>query len=168
VRIAPAPPTLIPKGIATPELLAFIATAKYCDALPLYRQQSQFARIDVDLRRSTMADWMLAAAAACAPVLEAMQRKLRSGPVLQVDETSVRVMGEPGRADTTVSYMWVARGGPPAEPVLIYHYAPSRGGPVAAEVIGHYKGFVHWSPSRSYQPTSASDALHRTVTFAGV
>ena len=34
VRIAPAPPTLIGKGIATPGLLAFIATAKFCDALP--------------------------------------------------------------------------------------------------------------------------------------
>ena len=79
VRIAPAPTTLIPKGIATPGLLAFIATAKFCDALPLYRQQRQCARIDVDLSRSTMADWMLAAGAACQPVLEAMQRKLCSG-----------------------------------------------------------------------------------------
>jgi transposase len=118
--------------------------------LPLYRQQSQFARIDVDLSRSTMADWMLATAAACQPVMEAMQRKLRSGPVLQVDETSVQVMGEEGRADTTRSYMWVARGGPPGEPVLIYHYAPSRGAPVAAEVIGDYQGFVQTDGYEAY------------------
>ena len=39
VRVAPAPPALIPKGLASEGLLAFIATAKFCDALPLYRQQ---------------------------------------------------------------------------------------------------------------------------------
>lgn len=70
VRIAPAPPTLIPKGIATPGLLAFIATAKFCDALPLYPQQRHFARIGVELPRCTMADWMMASAAACRPVEE--------------------------------------------------------------------------------------------------
>ena len=150
VRIAPAPPTLIGKGIATPGLLAFIATAKFCDALPLYRQQSQFARIGVELPRSTMADWMLATAAACGPVMAAMQRKLRSGPVLQVDETSVQVMGEEGRANTTRSYMWVARGGPPGQPVLIYHYAPSRGAPVAAAVIGDYQGSVQTDGYKAY------------------
>ena len=150
VRIAPAPPALIGKGIATPGLLAFIATAKFCDALPLYRQQSQFARIGVELPRSTMADWMLATAAACGPVMAAMQRKLRSGPVLQVDETSVQVMGEEGRANTTRSYMWVARGGPPGQPVLIYHYAPSRGAPVAAAVIGDYQGSVQTDGYKAY------------------
>ena len=159
VRVAPAPPTLIPKGIATPGLLAFIATAKFCDALPLYRQQRQFARIDVDLPRSTMADWMLAAGAASRPVLEAMQRKLRSGPLLQVDETSVQVMGEQGRADTTSSYMWVARGGPPGEPVLIYHYAPSRGAPVAAQVIGDFQGFVHTDGYEAYDRVCARPGI---------
>ena len=166
VRIAPAPPRLIPKGIATPGLLAFIATAKFCDALPLYRQQSQFARIDVDLPRSTMADWMLAAAAACQPVMEAMQRKLRSGPVLQVDETSVQVMDEPGRADTTLSYMWVARGGPPGEPVLIYHYAPSRGAPVAAEVIGDYEGFVQTDAYNAYDRVCSREGITHVGCWA--
>jgi transposase len=32
------PPQIIDKGMATPGLLAYIATAKYADALPLYRQ----------------------------------------------------------------------------------------------------------------------------------
>ena len=47
VRVAPAPPALIPKGLASEGLLAYIATAKFCDALPLYRQERQFARLGV-------------------------------------------------------------------------------------------------------------------------
>ncbi len=49
VRIAPVPPAIIDKGIASAGLLAYIVTGKFCDSLPLYRQQKQFARIGVDL-----------------------------------------------------------------------------------------------------------------------
>ena len=59
-------------------------------------------------------------------------------------------MGEEGRANTTRSYMWVARGGPPGQPVLIYHYAPSRGAPVAAAVIGDYQGSVQTDGYKAY------------------
>jgi transposase len=76
VRIAPMPPAIIDKGIASAGLLAYIVTGKFCDSLPLYRQQKQFARIGVDLSRRTMADWMIAASEACAPLM-----KLEASPV---------------------------------------------------------------------------------------
>lgn len=166
VRIAPVPATLIPKGIATDGLLAYIATAKFCDALPLYRQQKQFARIGVELSRSTMADWMIAVARACEPLMQALQRKLRSGPTLQIDETSIQVLGEPGRAATTKSYMWVARGGPPGEPVLIYRYAPSRGAPVAAEVLGDYRGFVQTDGYEVYDTACTREGITHVGCWA--
>ena len=78
VRVAPAAPALIPKGLASEGLLAFIA--KFCDALPLYRQEQQFARLGVELSRRTMSDWMIAVAGACVPLLEALNAKLRAGP----------------------------------------------------------------------------------------
>ena len=40
-----------------------------------------------------------------------MVRKIRQGPVIQMDETRVQVMKEPGRSNTKNSYMWPARGG---------------------------------------------------------
>lgn len=143
VQIAPMPPTLIPKGIATPGLLAYIVTAKFCDALPLYRQEKQFLRYGVEVPRQTMADWMIAVARACTPVMEALERQLRSGPILKVDETTVEVLGEAGRANTTKSYMWVARGGPREGPqVVLYRYAPSRGVEVARQIIGDFEGYL--------------------------
>ena len=41
-------------------------------------------------------------------------------------QTTVQVLKEPDRANTTNSYVWVARGGPPETPVLVYRYEPSR------------------------------------------
>ena len=161
VRVAPAPPALIPKGLASEGLLAFIATAKFCDALPLYRQEQQFARLGVELSRRTMADWMIAVAGACGPLLEALHVKLRDGPKLQLDETTVQVLKEPERANTTLSYLWVARGGPPSEPVLVYRYAPSRGAHVAADIIGDYQGYVQTDGYEAYdRPCSGPGIRH--------
>ena len=166
VRIAPAPAALIPKGIPSAGLLAYIVAAKFCDALPLYRQQKQFARIGVELSRSTMADWMIAVASACEPLMQALQRKLRAGPTLQIDETSIQVLKEAGRAATTKSYMWVARGGPPGEPVLIYRYAPSRGALVAAEVLGDYLGFVQTDGYEVYDTVCAGEGIKHVGSWA--
>jgi transposase len=55
---APAPPHIIESGIPTEALLAQIAVAKYADGLPLYRQEAIYARDQVELDRSLMAQWM--------------------------------------------------------------------------------------------------------------
>jgi hypothetical protein len=59
VAIAPVPLQLFPKSLATPALLAHIATAKFVDGIPLYRQEGQFDRLGVPLGRATMAGWMI-------------------------------------------------------------------------------------------------------------
>ena len=161
VRVASAPPALIPKGLASEGLLAYIATAKFCDALPLYRQERQFARLGVELSRRTMSDWMIAAAAACEPLLELLLARLRSGPKLQIDETTVQVLKEPDRDNTTRSYVWVARGGPPDTPTLVYRYAPSRGAWVAEDIIGDYQGYVQTDGYEGYvRPCSRPGVVH--------
>ena len=161
VRVAAAPPALIPKGLASAGLLAFIATAKFCDALPLYRQERQFERLGVELSRRTMSDWMIAVAAACEPLLELLIERLRSGPKLQIDETTVQVLQEPGRDNTTVSYVWVARGGPPETPTLVYRYEPSRGAWVPADIIGDYQGYVQTDGYQGYErPCSRPGIVH--------
>jgi hypothetical protein len=85
---------------------------------------------------------MIAASEACAPLMKLLEAKVRSGPLLQLDETRLQVLEEPGRANTALSFMWVARGGPPEAPVILYHYAPSRGAEVAQQMLGNYEGYV--------------------------
>ena len=142
VKIASLPPQIIPQGIVTPGLLAYVLVNKFCDGLPLYRQQSMFARLGVDISRATMSGWALRAAEACQPLIELMYQDLRSGPLINLDETTVQVLSEPGRKNTSKSYMWVARGGPPGQPVVLFRYDPGRGGKVAEELVGDFKGYL--------------------------
>jgi transposase len=58
VSQAPAPERPIAGGVATPALLAQVLVSKYCDHTPLYRQSQIFARLGVDLDRSTLAGWV--------------------------------------------------------------------------------------------------------------
>jgi len=142
VKIAALPPQIIPQSIATPGLLAYILTAKFADALPFYRQEKQFARIGVDLTRATMANWTIRTAEVCRPLIDCLVEEIRSGPLIGIDETTVQVLQEPGRSNTSKSYMWVFRGGDPDKPALIYRYHPTRAGDVAADFINEYRGYI--------------------------
>ena len=155
VVIAPPPAEIIPKGVATPGLLAHILTSKFEDALPFYRQEKILARMGVELPRSTMCGWAVKVADACEPIIDLLSQEIRSGPI-QIDETPVQVLNEPGRENTSKSYMWVYRGGDPERPVLIYQYHPTRAGKVPLEFLKKYKGYVQTDGYNGY------DALERT------
>ena len=49
---------VIDKGIPTAGLLAQVLVAKYADHLPLYRQETIFARAGLAIPRSTLAQWV--------------------------------------------------------------------------------------------------------------
>lgn len=117
VRIAPRPEQIIPKSIAHSSLLASLVTAKFVDALPLYRQEKIFARDGIPLKRQTMAGRLIQLNAPLAPLAAALKALLRQGPVVHVDETPRQVLGEPGRENDQTSYMWVFCGGAPGQPV---------------------------------------------------
>jgi hypothetical protein len=55
---APVPPQVLNRSIATASLLAHIASDKFCDGLPLHRQEDRFARLGVRIDRGSMSRWL--------------------------------------------------------------------------------------------------------------
>jgi transposase len=142
VKIAPMPEQMIPKSMASPGLLAHVITTKFVDAVPFYRQEGQFKRLGIEIPRSTMCGWAIKAAERCEPLIELLNEEIRSGPLINIDETTVQVMKEEGRLNTAKSYMWIFMGGDQERPALIYRYNPTRSGDVASEYLKGYKGYV--------------------------
>lgn len=126
IRTAPLPPQPIPKSMASPGLLAHITVSKYQDALPLYRQETILQRIGVDLPRATLANWMIEAGTLIQPLINLLHDRLLAYDIVQMDETPVQVLKEPGKAAQSKSYLWLQRGGPPATPVVLFDYDPGR------------------------------------------
>ena len=118
VFTAPIPTQGIPKSIATPGLLAYVAVSKYLDALPLYRLEKLLERIGVTLSRRTLSAWMIQMAGILGPLMVLLQGQLRSGRVLHMDETRVQVLAEEGKTATRQSYMWVTRSGGSDPPIV--------------------------------------------------
>lgn len=125
--------------------------AKYQDALPLYRQEKILQRIGVDIPRATLANWMTRLGALIQPLINLIQDKLLAYDILGMDETLLQVLKEPGRKATSNSYLWVQRGGPPDQTVVLFHYDPSRGQVVADELLSEYQGFIQTDGYEVYE-----------------
>ncbi len=159
VKIAPPAKQLIPKSNATEGLLAHVATSKFADAIPLNRQQKIFGRLGVDISKSTMANWMIEAAGCSQPIIELLQQEIRSGPVINIDESPFQVLQEPGRNNTTKSYMWVFCGGPLGAPVVLYQYHPTRSGKVVHDMLDDYTGYVQSDGYSGYDQLSQKEGI---------
>lgn len=106
-KTAPPVPSIIPKGIATAQLVASVVVEKYGYGMPLYRQEYKFDQMDVDLTRQTMARWVVKSAEACMPVWNVLCERLLDSFYVSCDETHTQVLKEVGRKAESKSWMWV-------------------------------------------------------------
>ncbi len=124
------PPQMVEKGLAGPGLLAQVMTYKFCDHLPLYRQERVFARQGVELSRATLGGWVKAVSERVQPLVDHLKHEhlLRSF-VVATDDTTVPVQKKGG---TYKGRLWVHIGDED-HPVVVYDYTPdrSRHGPKA-------------------------------------
>ncbi len=160
VKIAQMPVLLLPKSIATPELIAHIIISKYCDHLPLYRQEEIWNRMEVHMPRSSLCGWVLKTAEHCEPLIKLLQKNIVSEDYVQVDETSVQVLNEVGRDNRTKSYMWVYRGGG-NQPGIVYEYQETRGGYHAQQFLSGFKGYLQSDAFSGYHwANEAEEIVH--------
>ncbi len=159
IKTAALPRQPIPKSLASPGLLAHIAVSKYQDALPLYRQETILKRIGVELPRATLANWMIQAGNLIQPLINLLRDRLLAYDIMQMDETTVQVLKEPDKTAQSKSYLWLQRGGPPDQPVVLYDYDPSRGQEVPKRLLDGFKGYLQ---------TDGYDGYNAAVTVNGL
>ncbi len=103
---APLPSFAIERGLPGPGLLAHVLVSKYADHLPLHRQADIYAREGVNLDRSTLAEWVGAAAWTLGPLAEALGRHVMTAQKLHADDTPVPVLA-PGNGRTKTGRLGV-------------------------------------------------------------
>jgi transposase len=170
VKIAPLPPRLLPKSMASPSLLAHITTAKFVDGLPLTRQSKQFERMGVNLGPGTMGLWVNTIGAEKLPPLIALFHEAAlAEPVLHCDETTVQVL-KSEKAPTTEHYMIVRAAGPPGRRIVLFDYAKTRNVETLKRVLtgpdGPYRGKLVCDGLELYDYV-ADDATFAAMTLCG-
>ena len=142
VKTALAPKRPFPKALATAAMLAHVVVSKYADGMPLYRQGNILVRAGIDIPRSTLANWMIKSGELVQPLINLMRDHLLEYDIIQMDETTVQVLKEPNKPATSKSYMWVQRGGPPDQRILLFDYDASRSGLIPKTLLAGYKGYL--------------------------
>lgn len=142
VKVAEPPPSPIPGSIATPSLLAHIATSKFADGLPLYRQEGILARAGIQLSRTTLATWMGRLAEHLVPLCNLYSDLLHHSAAIYMDETHLQVLKVEGKSPTSKSYLWVRVGDVDGHRIVLFHFDPTRSGSVPIELLDGYRGYV--------------------------
>src|SRR5690606_4668845 len=182
IKQAPVAPSMLPKSIATPSLLAQIITAKFQYGLPLYRQEAMFKQFGADISRQTMSRWLVAVSQKLEPLYQRMHDLLLQQPVLWADDKTVGTVldscagparGESQGCDsqTTLkviqsekskSYMWVYGCGgdkPPPDDtspsIVLYDYQDGRGGVHPKDFLKGYRGPLQVDGYQGYEQTDA-------------
>jgi transposase len=138
-KAAPLPPKPFDNCIASAFLLAWILVQKFCNHLPLYRQQRIFERDGMRLSRKTQCDWALASAGLLEPIVECLMRRIRAGPVLQIDDTPVKCQG--GRGEPNFQARLWAFVNPEVSGV-VYRFTPGRDSASLADLLGTFNGWL--------------------------
>jgi transposase len=146
--IAPLPPALQERCIAAPSLLAQVIVGKFCDHVPLYRQEQIYAsRHGIWLPRQTLARWIGMVADWVAPVYEHIRQSVVNSGYIQIDETPVAYL-EPGNGKTKQGYLWVCNqpGGS-----VVYHWHTSRAAACIEKIIPvDFKGVLQCDGYAAY------------------
>lgn len=161
--IAPLPESLRERGLAAPGLLAQILVSKYCDHLPLYRQEQIFARRhDVHLPRQTLARWVEMAADWLKPIYETIRTGVLGGGYVQIDETPIRYLS-PGNGRTKQGYLWTTHR--PRGDVL-YRWETSRAAACLENILPmDFTGTIQCDGYAGYR--AFADRRPSAITLAG-
>ncbi|UVW34163.1 IS66 family transposase [SAR92 clade bacterium H455] len=153
------------KCIASVSLLAYVVISKYCDGLPLYGLELILQRYGGEVTRTSMANWVIRLSLELQPLINLMREHQLSYDYLQMDETRIKVLKEPGKSPSSDKWMWVSRGGPPDEPVVLFDFDPSRSKELAARLLDGFEGFLQCDGMGSYDAIWHSKGLKQLGCF---
>ena len=139
--IAKLPGRVVPAGIPSARLVAYLIVSKYADHLPLYRLEKIFqGRFGIHLPRQRLCDWIgYAVENWLMLIYHSIRNGLIKGDYLQIDETPIRYLDTERKGKSHTGYLW-AFGRPGAD--LCFDWRLGRGRTAAEAILGNFAGVV--------------------------
>ncbi|MBK9967230.1 MAG: IS66 family transposase [Holophagales bacterium] len=163
VVIAPVPDAVMDKGLPEAGMLAYVAVSKYADHLPLYRLERVMARSGLVISRNTLGDWIDFIADSFSSVIEAMKKKILKGPIVQSDDTKVRVLGGP--EGSYAGYLWCYGG---LHDEVVFDFTEGRGREGPQRFLDGYQGYLQVDAYAGYDVVFARGKVLEVACWAHV
>jgi len=158
IQMPPLAPRIVEKGLASDRVIIETVVAKYCDHLPLYRQEAMIEReAGVEISRATLDGWVMQVGELLQPVAEAMRDELLRASYLQADETVVPVQMHDGRGSNHPAYLW-QYGAPGGETVFDFQLGRGRDGP--AKFLKGWTGILQTDGYQAYDQVGGPGLIH--------
>ena len=138
ILIAPLPLQPVFRCLAGASVLTDIIIGKFMYHLPFYRQIQQYKEAGIVISDSTMGEWYEAAVERLKLLYDLLRKQILQSEYVQVDESVVPVIDNE-KHKARKGYEWCVRDGLSGD-VMFYYDRGSRGGKVARELLGNYKG----------------------------
>jgi transposase len=162
VRMAELEPRIVDKGLASDRVVIETVISKYCDHVPLYRQEAMLRReAGVDISRATLDGWVMRVGELLEPVVGAMRADLLRAFYIQADETTVPVQMHDGRGADHQAYLWQygsLSNGTGGETVFDFQLGRGRDGP--AKFLKDWNGILQTDGYQAYDNVGGSGLIH--------
>lgn len=165
VTSPPPPVRPIARGIAGPGLIAQILVAKFGDHLPLYRQEDFFTRHGLHIPRSSLCDWVQAAAELLRPLHQRQKELVLKSPVLWTDDTPVTVLSG-GQEGSRQGRFWAYIAA--EHPYTVYDFTESRARDGPADFLSGFAGYLHADAYAGYDQIylGSNNSIHEVACWA--
>ena len=140
VLVGDLPDEVSDKSIAGPSVMAQVITDKFCDHLPLYRQQQRFSRHGITIAASTLGNWVHTGGDYLQIFYEHYVEHTKSQGYLQIDETPIPVLESKEKGKTHKGYYWVYYS--PLTRTVLFDYQPGRGRASPAKMLDDFSGYM--------------------------
>jgi transposase len=167
VVIGPKPRQVIERGFVEPGMLAYIATSKYADHLPLHRLESIFKRQGAIISRSTMCDWLIASGKALSGLHELMVKRVLNSRIIWTDDTPVKMQDRELEKKLRETRLWTYLGDE-NNPYVVFDFTKSRKRDGPAQFLKDYKGYLQADAFAGYDCIFAGGEVTEVACMAHV
>lgn len=142
----PLPKMLLPKAIPGAGFMAYTITNKFADRIPYYHLSKMLTRGGIDISRWDLSRWSIYVFEKhLEGPLEELRKNLFRTDYLQIDETTLQVLSNPG-----TRYMWAIHGKLSDKKIAYFHYSPSRSAEFLKEWLKDFSGVIQTDGFESY------------------
>ena len=158
VQTAAVPERIVPKSLLSDQVIIDLVVRKYCESMPIYRQQAMLRRdAGLEIALSTLDDAVMRVGDLLLPIAMAMKRELLAGTYIQADETPVGVQTHDKRGSNHQAYFW--QYGSPGKGV-VFDFRMGRGSDGPKLFLGPFQGLLQTDGYAGYNKVVSGKMVH--------
>lgn len=163
-RIAPLPARVVPSGQVGSGLVAHVVISKFCDHLPIHRQEQMLARLGPTFTRQTMGQWVAEAKVLLSPIHAELRAQALCAPYIQMDETPVSVLDPERAGKARDAWLWAVHA--PQKRIVIFEFNKSRSHAPPKQLLDGFRGVLQTDGYSAYDTALKALPGHQVIRAA--